>query len=262
MVEHEELESVLAELGNHALLAVKITPHREKPETLWSSKFGGQPYWPQGMAYPHSSRGEPLHLLAQLNFAQMPILPGYPTRGLLQFFIADDELYGLDHKRSLAEVLADPDGYRVIYHPEINTNQAGLATELLLPPLSHGLPTQGEYALTFSLMQDLPAPSDYRFERIARNIEAIDENMVDALYDRDIGTGSKLGGYAYFTQDDPRPSEKTGEEWVLLFQMDTADDDDGVSIMWGDCGVGNFFIQSHALAKLDFSRVWYHWDCC
>ena len=33
-------------------------------------------------------------------------------------------------------------------------------------------------------------------------------------------------------------------------------------IMWGDCGVGNFFISSDDLKRLDFSRVLYTWDCC
>lgn len=262
MREHEEIESVLTKLGEHALPTVRITPHTQQPQTRWSSKFGGQPYWPRGMAYPHSKRGAPLYLLAQLNFAQMPSLPGYPATGVLQFFIADDELYGLDHERPLAEVLADPDGYRVIYHPEIIMNRDELADDLPQAPQDHGLPMECEYSLTFTLEQDLPAPSDHRFEPIARTIEAIDESMVDALYDREIGTGSKLGGYAYFTQDDPRADEESGEEWLLLFQMDTADGDDGVSIMWGDCGVGNFFIQADALAKRDFSRVWYNWDCC
>ena len=33
-------------------------------------------------------------------------------------------------------------------------------------------------------------------------------------------------------------------------------------VLWGDCGVGNFFISREALKKRDFSRVGYHWDCC
>ena len=43
----------------------------------------------------------------------------------------------------------------------------------------------------------------------------------------------------------------------LLFQLDS---DDGV--MWGDCGVGNFFITDADLKRRDFSRVLYNWDCC
>ena len=32
-------------------------------------------------------------------------------------------------------------------------------------------------------------------------------------------------------------------------------------IMWGDCGVCNFFINKDKLKNLDFSDVLYNWDC-
>jgi uncharacterized protein YwqG len=31
--------------------------------------------------------------------------------------------------------------------------------------------------------------------------------------------------------------------------------------MWGDMGVGNFFIHPDDLAKKDFSKIFYTWDC-
>ena len=33
-------------------------------------------------------------------------------------------------------------------------------------------------------------------------------------------------------------------------------------VLWGDCGVGNFFINRRDLENLDFSRILYTWDCC
>ena len=68
------------------------------------------------------------------------------------------------------------------------------------------------------------------------------------------GSGHKLGGYPYFTQEDPRSAE--GME--LLLQLDS---DDSVNMMWGDVGVGNFFIAPEDLKRGDFSRVAYSWDC-
>ena len=38
------------------------------------------------------------------------------------------------------------------------------------------------------------------------------------------------------------------------------DSDDG--ILWGDAGVGNFFIDLEKLKQRDFSDVFYTWDCC
>jgi uncharacterized protein YwqG len=38
--------------------------------------------------------------------------------------------------------------------------------------------------------------------------------------------------------------------------------DSDQDIMWGDVGVGNFFIDYNDLLKKDFSKVLYNWDCC
>ena len=258
----EEMQAVLAKLQPHALPAITITPLRQAPAHPESSKFGGLPWWPRGMAYPRSAAGAPLYLLAQLNLAELPVLAGFPRQGLLQFFVANDDVYGLDFDRPLDEVLSAPDGYRVVYHAEVDPQSALPAAELPPLPEENCLPLQAEYALRFTAVADLPAPSDYRFEAIACDIDELDDSLIDRLYDLGLGTGSKLGGYAYFTQEDPRAYERRGEAWQLLFQMDTHDEDDGVEIMWGDCGVGNFFIEAERLAQGDFSRVWYNWDCC
>jgi uncharacterized protein YwqG len=42
--------------------------------------------------------------------------------------------------------------------------------------------------------------------------------------------------------------------------MDT-DGNETIDILWGDTGVGNFFIDESALRQLDFSKVLYNWDC-
>ncbi|MDO5678554.1 MAG: DUF1963 domain-containing protein, partial [Propionibacteriaceae bacterium] len=67
------------------------------------------------------------------------------------------------------------------------------------------------------------------------------------------GDGDKLGGYPFFTQEDPRES---GDERILLAQIDT-----GEGLMWGDSGVANWFIHPDDLAQRDFSKVQFNWDC-
>ena len=75
----------------------------------------------------------------------------------------------------------------------------------------------------------------------------------------------KIGGYPDFTQEDVRKysskSDRQQKPDILLLQMDT-DGNETVDIMWGDTGVGNFFIDESALRELDFSKVLYNWDCC
>ena len=71
----------------------------------------------------------------------------------------------------------------------------------------------------------------------------------------------QLGGYPYFTQDDPRPGQYEDFD-TLLFQLDSDMPSGGDLVLWGDCGVGNFFINRDALKRRDFSKVLYNWDCC
>ncbi|MDE5737177.1 MAG: DUF1963 domain-containing protein [Oscillospiraceae bacterium] len=70
----------------------------------------------------------------------------------------------------------------------------------------------------------------------------------------------QIGGYPYFTQCEPR--EENSKYDFLLFQLDSECWQDNDRVMWGDMGIGNFFISSENLKKLDFSDVFYNWDCC
>lgn len=59
----------------------------QKPSTCIDSKFGGAFYLPKGESIPTGPKGEPMQFLAQINFAKMPRLEGFPQTGLLQFFL-------------------------------------------------------------------------------------------------------------------------------------------------------------------------------
>jgi uncharacterized protein YwqG len=81
--------------------------------TWWSSKFPGEqisradlPYLPKGMSYPQTPEGEYLHLLAQINFAEVPSLEPFPKQGILQFFIANCDYYRI-RRKPLAEFNPD-----------------------------------------------------------------------------------------------------------------------------------------------------------
>ncbi|MBQ6565500.1 MAG: DUF1963 domain-containing protein, partial [Treponema sp.] len=72
--------TALPSLAIHARLA-------DEPLSLTTSKFGGLPYWNPAEAYPVGVDGRKLIMLAQLNMADIPPLEGFPSTGLLQFFI-------------------------------------------------------------------------------------------------------------------------------------------------------------------------------
>ena len=89
-----ELEPFREQLLATRLPFIRVKAEAARPTTWWESKVGGMPYLPAGTVYPTAPDGRPLYFLAQLNFADMPRLEPFPERGILQFYIYDDDLYG------------------------------------------------------------------------------------------------------------------------------------------------------------------------
>lgn len=238
----------------------------------WSSRLGGAPYRPQGSAWPLSrTSGRPLAFLAQLNFAELPHLEGFPTQGIVQFFIADGDYCGAAFDRGHGiEALGDDANYRVLYHPEVMRDPAGLdlASAPYAPdPDGHGLPHDPaqEFMLRGTLTSGPVTRDDRLFEHLVGQslwvlLESEDGLEIDddelERYERLAGSGHKLGGYPDFRQKDPRTLQ---HPHVQLLQLSS---DDDLELMWGDSGIAHFFIQPDDLARADFSRVVYHWDCC
>ncbi len=287
--EKAKVARVLAELDreNPSKARISLKPVR-KSTTVFDTKIGGIPYLPKGYEYPVVNTGEhfgkPLRFLAQLNFDKLPHIDGFPQGGILQFYAGcdGDDLIGMDFDNGFNQ-----NGFRVIYHGEIIEDERQLYSAKDMPSFDNddcAFPFTGEFLLEASepSMQPMIA-TDYRFDKAAvaaynsvyrTHYETVfgtaeknciyqhDKDLCDLLYEmRSIG-GTAIGGYPYFTQSDPREyGEEAGKCEILLFQLDSegcgADE-----IMWGDCGVGNFFISAEDLAALDFTKVLYNWDCC
>lgn len=264
--EAAQFADIQAKLDAYPLPLVRITPQPNKPKDIWASRFGGQPYWPIDMSYPETPDGVALHLLAQLNFDEIPNIPGYPQTGILQFFILNEDIYGLKSpekytQQAFAQINQIQDTFRVVYHPDVIHNESQLRSEFPNCEDADMMPVEGEYALSFLAEEEPLNISDYRHSTAwDGDVYDLPDSVGESLWGEDTGNGSKVGGYAFFTQDDPRNLDNDGE-WLLLLQIDTSDEED-VDIMWGDSGVGHFFIRPEDLANLDFSHVWYNWDCC
>lgn len=87
-----------------------------EPYGVLDSHFGGVPYVPRDGAIPTGEGGEQLWLCAQINFAQLTPLEGFPDQGIFQLFLSDRCLErefcsyhcGADQKEK----------WRVVFHPE------------------------------------------------------------------------------------------------------------------------------------------------
>lgn len=247
--------------------------------TVFDSKFLGTPYMPKGFAYPEDPSGRPLSFLAQVNFADVPPLPGYPESGIVQFYISNDEDYskhvwGLQFYKEKPydaqaqfDLQQSQDYFRVVWHDNIITNLDQLDDSV--PSTRSGyLPIDDEAKLTFTKGTSFPTPDDYRFEKTfgVNGYSFFDRFGADAgdVFDRYYSHVAPrsiawVGGYAYFTQTDPRETEPD-DDWILLLEIQSSMTNEQPSVMWGDAGIGAFFIRRDDLRRKDFSRVLYAWD--
>ena len=241
----------------------RITLSPLEVDAATTSKVGGQPWWPAHAPLPVDAKQRPLAFLAQVDLQQLPApLPGFPGHGLLQFFVADDDTFGIDYSEDDQDpdALAARRGHRVVYWPDTAAPAQDYPVSRGAMPFERGR----EYAMSFTVGEEAMGPEDHRFDRLlpGGTIAALKshaqatghefEDLRDLLWERAATHGHKLGGYATFTQEDPR----VRDDLELLFQLDS---DDG--LMWGDAGVGNFFVTDADRDARDFRRVLYTWDC-
>lgn len=240
---------------------ISIVAITEQP-SIEQSHFGFRPMLPIGFTYPTDAFHHPLYPLAQINFREMPFLEGFPSTGYLQFYISGTaDVYGLDFNNQQSQK-----DFRVLYFEEHEV--ANFQTDfsfLKFDIKEYKLPSYKPHYLRFESKEEFPGGEDIHYEAfakrylepIAKLYTSIEEDLLFEVSFCLGNIGHRLGGYAYFTQTDPRGYLNSPfKDYILLFQMATDDE-----IMWGDAGVANFFIHPNDLAKKDFSKVLYNWDC-
>jgi len=258
----EEARTKLKITGRQVINIELLEP--SKPNSIFTSKIGGLPYLPKDFEYPKNGKGEFLHLLAQINLEEIPFKTLLPSSGILQFYILGDDSFGLELS-SISKTVNDfkSQSYRIVYHQVIT--EPYVQDFSFIPPPEH-MPFEREFGLIFKENYEYMSLFDYRIndyldKSILEYFEYESEEISKALgLDLSKGKGTKLLGYPYFTQQDPRANES---KYELLFQLDSFYNKSTKEwdIIWGDAGVGNFFITEEALKNLDFSEVIYNWDC-
>ena len=270
--------------------ALKI--NLDRVPSVFDSKVGGLPYWDLNVPIPRTSDGKKMALLVQLNMADYPDNDLLPKEGMLQFFIGASDVYGLNFDDQTLQ-----EGFRVVFHEEIDRSfsSESIKGEFILPHDSNDddLPIASEYALDVEQKVAYMFHDDYRFDGVIKSVaqsiglrnrpeyaNLTDKEFYRILWDslepifeeneesyEFVMSGSRVLGYPFFTQSDPREVQgKYSGYDILLLQLDSEDrklSDDSYDwmVMWGDCGVGNFFIRKEDLLNKDFSHVLYNWDC-
>ena len=282
---NEDIKKVVLDiLEKNKKPMIKISLSDDKPN-LFQSKFGGVPYLPKDVEAPKNKKNEQLTLLAQINIEELPKNNIYPMEeGILQFWILNDDVLGLDYDTHLG------DGFKVVYYKEIDksvTEEEVLEKYKPYKDEDSYFPIEGEFSLSFKLTDGYFSDSSVDFSEIVdremkkfhienkekyKEILKVYDNKEYLSYwdiwdileeDKEIGkklfeAGHKIGGFPNFTQSDVR---EIGDYEILLLQIDSEGTEKN-EIMWGDCGIANFFIREKDLKELNFEKVIYNWDCC
>jgi uncharacterized protein YwqG len=263
-----QLAPFARKIADSKLPHVNATPIVGKT-TLWESKLRGVPYYPKARAWPTDPQGKPLVLLVQINFAEIPPLEGYPTKGILQLYISADydpekQMWGMRNDFTHAtqrEQLTDQRYFRAICFPNVSRDVELLITEAPKVDFNeeYGFPAVDEARLQFTLGSSYVRPEDYRFRRVfgKDRSEFFDDGVlgpspIEEAYEKFMDGEmyhARIGGYSSVVQMDPR-LEFPDDDWILLFSLN----------YYGDIGIGNFYIQPADLAKRDFSKVMYYFD--
>lgn len=277
----EKVKKIVARIKEDtAMTAYKLTIIKDSTPGIFESKFGGVPYWDMEKEYPKDSNGKNMMLLAQINFTKAALEDErLPKEGMLQFFLAsEDDVYGMDFEEADSQK-----DFRVIYHENINsyiTEEQVLALDIPIATnedTNEYSPLFKEAAVEITKTTAYLGIEDYHFDKVfAQTVNHICQENIqeqgfyrylrsedrDYVFNEFCSSGHWILGYPYFTQSDPRNYRDDEYYDTLLFQIDSDAIDHEDYVLWGDCGVANFFINGQALKNKDFSKVLYNWDCC
>ncbi|MGG0667016.1 DUF1963 domain-containing protein [Lederbergia citrisecunda] len=235
--EHENLIKSTFRYSN------EISFKREETKP-WDSKLGGCPYLKRNEDYPIDEDGNPMLFLAQINLADLENLDELPEKGLLQFFVVNDDMVGLE----------DPILVKYIEDYEENEEQLVKKHPYENDEYNWNLPFSHSGKMYFT-SREMPMSSSLDlFREIFMN--KLSEVEYEKLSDDCYSSDSRIGGYPYFVQNDDIGFDD-GD--FLLLQLDI---DEECGIMFGDSGNCVISIPKDALKNRDFSKVVYDWQCC
>ncbi len=227
-----------------------------EPEIM-DDKIGGVPYFPIGEEYPMDKNNNPMILLLQINLENVQ-LENYPQEGILEVFIDKECNWpcdykikyfksGLEYREDIPEF--DKDNYIMEKPLKIK-----LIKDIEHMPLS-------DYRYTDVMSEIIEKITGTKPDEYYEIEDLFSENgldMYDELYKLNIFKGN-LGGYADFTQTDPRPIEGAEDKIECLFKLDS---NIGNGVMIGDCGIIFGFISNEDIKNRNFADAIVDWDCC
>ena len=229
--------------------------YEEREVGILDDKLGGMPYLPINEEYPVTSKGKPMGLLLQVNLKNID-LEGYPKKGILEIFIDSEFEWPLEY--------------------QIKVFEEGLEYQTELENIDYNyFPVSTPLAITLSKDICQMPISDYRFSVLFLEIvnefcgievdsvwdleDEVDFDWYDLVYQNIVSHPITIGGYADFTQTDPRDGEIEGYE-ECLFKLDGGSDYKHFCV--GDSGIIFTLISKENIVNNHFEEAKVDWDCC
>lgn len=224
--------------------------------SILDDKLGGKPYLPIGEEYPKDKDGNNLALLLQVNLKNID-LDGYPKKGILEIFTDSKVDYpcqysvkyfedSLDYQTELPDI--DISNYIVDKSYKIN-----LTKDVCYMPIND-----------YRFIQIFTPIVNEVFGTSLKNYGELDDYFgnfawYDKLRDGYENHSITLGGYADFTQSDPRYDMKENKD-ECLFKLDSWANYDKFHI--GDSGILFVIIAQTDIENCNFANAIVDWDCC
>ncbi|MDD4476244.1 MAG: DUF1963 domain-containing protein [Eubacteriales bacterium] len=236
-----------------AIPFVHVVPTDDESKSRLGGDSVGEP--------PVDSKGNPMRLLCVINCSDVRGIPDFPSKGILRFFIADNDTYGADFDSP--NIQKD---FRVLYAE----NDDGL-DDVKAEIKNGSFPIKNQSYIHFIPEVAAMSFDDFRFRDIFDQLLAevgetplheLTNDIADVIIEKNTSVGSRISGYPYFTQADPRGENDEYKKYdTLLLQLDSQNSEFDFDIMVGNNGVMSFFIPHEKLKVCDFSDILYWWDC-
>jgi uncharacterized protein YwqG len=258
------ISTELAKLSKECI-RMRSAPRANKTISTGTSKLGGLPDLPPGLAWPKWKTGY-LTFVAQVNLAELPGSELLPNVGMLSFFYDPDQsAWGFDPKHK--------EGFRLWYFPEVSQLIRTAESEPATFPCAQ---------LSFEPFLSLPDPSaksarDLLLERkdreqyrnfLGKRAGPAPQHQVHGwpriiqdemeLECQLVTNGLYLGDLSGYEDPRRKELEPGADDWTLLFQIDS---DDNAQMMWGDGGMLYVWIRRQDLAAQNFEKAWTILQC-
>ena len=225
---------------------------------IFDNKIGGIPYLPLGEAYPLDKHGNPMALLLQLNCKDID-LPNFPKTGYLEIYMNAN--LSADTECTVKHFDTKP--HQTIF-PKIDLSnfivQRPYAIKLQ-KTTCHMPVADYRFDKTFtdiSTRYGRPIQDIFELDKIFPNESNIDEEFI-TLLDKELKNPRiTIGGYADFTQDDPRFYDEPKD--LCILKVDSCYQK-GRLIDIGDAGILNVYTHANDFKNKNFDSVQLVWDC-